>query len=426
MSKLNYNNIDVQRYLNVLNELFKKLQVCSFISFGNLQKNIDLIQVKFTFPELLKDINDHYKKVRAFFETHIVIQEEPKEEEKNIQEEEKEQADEEGQQKEKEIEKKERIDLVGIEEGTSPESIALAKSTRNFCRKYYRDPVFLKAIEEFKTDPKVNDFMQKFEEKFVSHFQKKSMMTLEEEESEIKLNVLLTQKINDLNDQIRIKSDRYAKLKEEREKFKKDCQKKINDIYNEIQKLKMNTANDLNTLGKKVNQELNNEKDLNDQRLKDLRAKYNNVIEEFNDKKKKDEEEEKKYLAEYNKRENDLRGTIGEYDTQMKNDKEHFEEKKKDESKLKNNLTSVRIELNKLENKYNVYKDNFLLTQEKDKQVQYEYLVKERAVEWIQGQFRGFFTRKQMRKKFPFLKVLRAPKIIEPVIEKKGAKGKKK
>ena len=59
-------------------------------------------------------------------------------------------------------------------------------------------------------------------------------MTLEEEESETHLNAVLCQKINDLQDQIQVKTTRYEKLKKDRQEFKKDCQKKISEINTEI------------------------------------------------------------------------------------------------------------------------------------------------------------------------------------------------
>ena len=37
-------------------------------------------------------------------------------------------------------------------------------------------------------------------------------------------------KINDLKDQIQTKTTKFEKLKKERQDFKADCQKKINDI----------------------------------------------------------------------------------------------------------------------------------------------------------------------------------------------------
>ena len=59
MSKLNYNNIDAQRLLNVLSELFLKFKICSFISYQNLDENLNGISAHIANEELLSDLKDH-------------------------------------------------------------------------------------------------------------------------------------------------------------------------------------------------------------------------------------------------------------------------------------------------------------------------------------------------------------------------------
>ena len=116
------------------------------------------------------------------------------------------------------------MDLYGIEENTSEKIKMLAYNCPKFCRKYYRDKKFLKLIDEIKgSDSDIDDFIQKFRDAIVLHYQKKTKMTLEEEESETHLNAVLRQKINDLQEQIQIKSARYEKLKKDRAQFKKEC-----------------------------------------------------------------------------------------------------------------------------------------------------------------------------------------------------------
>ena len=92
------------------------------------------------------------------------------------------------------------------------------------------------------------------------HFQKKTQMTLEEEESETRMNAILRQKINDLQDQIHIKTDRYEKLKKERAQFKADRQNEIEKIKDEIQTMKDKNNDKLNDLIKKHNEDLNKKK----------------------------------------------------------------------------------------------------------------------------------------------------------------------
>ena len=86
MSKLNYNNIDVQRLLNVLTEASAKFQICAFLSYANLDTNIEDIRERLSDsnPEILKDIEDHFEIIKIFREKHIEIKEEENEKEKNI------------------------------------------------------------------------------------------------------------------------------------------------------------------------------------------------------------------------------------------------------------------------------------------------------------------------------------------------------
>ena len=51
-------------------------------------------------------------------------------------------------------------------------------------------------------DPIIYNFILKFHEVIVAHFQKMTKMTLEEEANETHMNAVLRQKMNDLRDQI--------------------------------------------------------------------------------------------------------------------------------------------------------------------------------------------------------------------------------
>ena len=239
MSKLNYNNIDVQRLLNVLSELYLKFKICSFISYQNLDENLNEISNHVINEELMNDLKEHYELLKKFREKHIIIPEEDSKGKEVNEDDEEIDYDGDRQGEKKEESTKEKMDLYGIEENTSDETKELAYNCRKFCRKYYRDKDFLKIIDITKgPNPDIDDFIQKFNEVIVPHYQKKTKMTLEEEESETHLNMVLKQKINDLKDQIRIKTARYEKLKEDRAKFKKQCQQQISEINTEIKKLK--------------------------------------------------------------------------------------------------------------------------------------------------------------------------------------------
>ena len=426
MSKLNYNNIDVQRLLNVLSELFLKFKICSFISYQNLDEKLNELSSHTTNEELLKDLRDHYELLKKFREKHIIQEDEDAKVNGNDEEEERE--DDDRQNKENPEINKEKMDLIGIEENTSDETQNLAKNCRKFCRKYYRDKEFLKLIDEKKgPDPDIDDFIKKFNDVIVPHYQKKTKMTLEEEESETHLNAVLRQKINDLQDQIQVKTARYEKLKNDRAQFKKECQQKISEINTEIKTLKDTTTDKLNELITKHNEDLNKKKEENDKKLESLRREHERAIDDFNQKKSNDAGQEKALRDAYETQEKKYAAVIGEYDIDMQNNKKDLEEKNKEKEQLTAILENKKDELDTLENKYKCLQENFLITQQKCKDVDYLNKVKERSVEWIQAQFRGFWTRKTMKKKYKFLNALtiaKKPKEEEP--GKGKGKGKKK
>ena len=259
------------------------------------------------------------------------------------------------------------------------------------------------------------------------HFQKKTQMTLEEEESETHMNAVLRQKINELQDQIQTKTAKYEKLKKDRAKFKNDCQEEIKKINKEIATIKDDTTKELNDLIQKHNEDLNRKKEENDKKLENLRREHERAIDDFNQKKSADAGQEKALRDAYETQEKKYAAVIGEYDIDMQNNKKDMEEKNKEKEQLTAILENKKDELDTLENKYQVLKENFLLTQQKCKDVDYMNKVKERSVEWIQAQFRGYWTRKTMKKKFKFLSALtvnKKPK-EEDAGKGKGKKGKK-
>ena len=428
MSKLNYSNIDVQRLLNVLNELFLKMKICSFISYKNLDENLTEISSKIQNQELVQDLKDHYELLKKFREKHIIQEEEDTKGKEGNEEEEEREYDEDKQGKEKEETKKEKMDLIGVEENSSEETKALAYNCRKLCRKYYRDKEFIKIIDENRgADPDIDDFIQKFEDVIVPHFQKKTQMTLEEEESETHMNAVSRQKINELQDQIQTKTAKYEKLKKDRAKFKNDCQEEIKKINKEIATIKDDTTKELNDLIQKHNEDLNRKKEENDKKLENLRREHERAIDDFNQKKSADAGQEKALRDAYETQEKKYAAVIGEYDIDMQNNKKDMEEKNKEKEQLTAILENKKDELDTLENKYQVLKENFLVTQQKCKDVDYLNKVKERSVEWIQAQFRGYWTRKTMKKKYKFLSALTVNKKPKEEDAGKGkGKGKKK
>ena len=382
MSKLNYSNIDVQRLLNVLSELFLKFKICSFISYKNLDENIGEITTKTQNPELIQDLKEHYELLKKFREKHIIKEKEDTKGKEGNEEEEEREYDEDRQGKEKDEIIIEKMDLIGIEENSSEETKNLAINCRKFCRKYYRDKEFLKLVDETKgADPDIDDFIQKFQEVIVPHFQKKTQMTLEEEASETHMNAVLRQKINDLRDQIQIKTAKYEKLKKDRAAFKQKCQDEISNINEQIKNLKDDTTKRLNDLINKHNIDLNKKKEENDKKLESLRREHERAIDDFNQKKSTDAGQEKALRDAYETQEKKYAAIIGEYDIDMQNNKKDMEEKNKEKEQLTAILENKKDELDTLENKYQVLKENFLLTQQKCKDVDYMNKVKERSVE---------------------------------------------
>lgn len=431
MSKLNYNNIDVQRILNVLQELYQKMIICSFLSFQNLSEKENDLENRITNPELLKDLKAHLELMKGFREKHIEIKEEDDLNGKPFNEEDEDKdLDEERQANQKEEQKNERENLLGITEDTSDETKNLAKSCRKFCRKYYRDEEFLQLIKDYKEeDEDIDDFIAKFGEVILPHYIKKTKMTLEEEQSETNLNTVLRQKINDLKDQIRIKKKKLETVSEERKKFNEDCKLRINNIKKEIQELQSNTTKNLNKLIEDKNKELNQCKEENDKRLESLRREHETAIEDFEKKKKDDAGTENACREEYEKKEKAFEALVSEYDVAMTNDKADLEEKNREKERLNIVLATHKTELDTLENKYKVLQENFLVTQQKCKDVDYWNKVKTRSVEWIQAQYRGYYTRKTMKKKYKFLNALtvtKKPKEEDPKAKGKGGKGGKK
>ena len=183
----------------------------------------------------------------------------------------------------------------------------------------------------------------------------------------------------------------------------------------------------LNDLIKKHNEDLNKKKEENDKKLESLRREHERAIEDFNQKKSTDAGQEKALRDAYETQEKKYAAVIGEYDIDMQNNKKDMEEKNKEKEQLTAILENKKDELDTLENKYQVLKENFLITQQKCKDVDYLNKVKERSVEWIQAQFRGYWTRKKKKKKYKFLSALTVNKKPKEEDAGKGkGKGKKK
>ena len=85
----------------------------------------------------------------------------------------------------------------------------------------------------------------------------------------------------------------------------------------------------------------------------------------------------------YQSQEKKYASVIEEYDIDMPNNKKDLEEKNKEKEQLTAILENKKDEFDTFENKYKCLQENFLITKQKCKDVDYLNKVKERSVEWI-------------------------------------------
>jgi hypothetical protein len=389
--------------------------------------NKELLKSKINNPGFWEDLEKHFE-CMIEFRAHVIELEEEKKEEKNseIKDEDKLEESEDAQSQLKEKEKTERRDLIGVTEGFNAEAKELSKSTRNLCRKYYKEVGLLQEMEIFRMDPEVIKFSKDFSVVLLNNYINKSKMTKEEELSQVALNVYLTSKIIELEDQIQTKTLKLVNLKRERQNFKSNCNNQLSEIDNEMKNLRLKTRSELDKLGEDINIELNNDNDRHVKEVADLDRKLNEVRQEFDERKKKHEElVEKEAIKNFDKEENELKNNIEGYDTDMRHHRDLINNLKMEVQSESNKLNSLKIERDKTKGKFEAYQDSFKTYEEKLKSKKYESDMRVYASEYIQSQFKGFFTRKTQRKKYA--KIL-APlkKVPLPPPEQKDKKGGKK
>jgi hypothetical protein len=81
MSNLNINNIDVQRVINVLQELKRKLQLISFFTIQTMDKmlaNEEELSLHFQGEALVKEVKDHFELMKVFRKEHALEAEQEK------------------------------------------------------------------------------------------------------------------------------------------------------------------------------------------------------------------------------------------------------------------------------------------------------------------------------------------------------------
>jgi hypothetical protein len=419
MSNLNVNNIDVQRIINVLTEFFSKSQICSFLTFKTMEK---VESRKEEFKEMIrneefhKDLEDHFELMNSFRNRHLIEEIEVKED-KSIN------GDDEEEEEQNKIKKitREKENLKDIYEKTDDVTLALAKNTRNICRKYYRDKSLIDYLLTFRGDSVIIDFTNDLRD-VLFHNMKKCKMTKEEELSDKNLHIELSTKIHDLENQIIEKTNRYTKLKQEHNDLKNSCLRRLEDINREIELIKSSTDNELKQLEDSINKGLSSTEEGHKDRVKKLDDRLRQVTDEFKEKKNENDNDEKAATLGYVNEENKLRGLVLLYDDDMFTHKKHMVDLKKEDEELKVVQNSERITRDKKKEQFELYNEAYNKHVKKLEQLEYEENVKTACAQSMQACIRGFFTRKPLLKKYKFLKVLRASK--EPIVDEKDKKGK--
>jgi hypothetical protein len=81
MSNLNINNIDVQRVINVLQELKRKLQLLSFFTIQTMEKlltNDEELLNYFEDEKVVNEIKEHFELMKVFRKEHALEAEQEK------------------------------------------------------------------------------------------------------------------------------------------------------------------------------------------------------------------------------------------------------------------------------------------------------------------------------------------------------------
>ena len=420
MSNLNINNVDVQRIISVLNELNWKMEVCSCLTMSTMDKILSSEkQIEENFPNhktLMKVLKNHYNIMMSFRQDHLIFKDDRKEEK----------LDDDSNEEEEGLKEviKERQDLKHLEDNLY-ETHPLVKSTKNVYRELKGNWKFIDFIKSLRQDKEITEFSDNFTLLLLSYI-KKSKMTLEEEYSEKDLNATLTKKIEDMKDQIREKQNKLDKLKEDKKNFKNECTENLEGIKNKIENLKLSTENSMKKKEYDINQRLEIENKNHQETLDRLSKNYKAKEEEFKTMKKDKADEEKQLIGELEAEEGKLSSNIQNYDTTNRDYKRTNADYTKEIANLNENIKKSTIELAKNKEQFELYDKAQKDYEEKVAKDDKDRLMEEFACNWIQNQFRGFLTRKQLKRKYG--KIVAGLKKIPPdmSIEKDPKKAKKK
>jgi hypothetical protein len=418
MSNLNVNNVDVQRMILVLRELQWKIDVCSCLTmstFDSIKSYKDTIIDSFG-ERIFNILQKHYDIMCDFRQENLIYKEERKEEKNE---------DESGEEDEgpKEI-TKEKQNLKHIKEEIF-QTHPLSKSTKNIYRELKENPKLVEYLKSIRADKEITGFSNDLAEVILSEICK-SKMTLEEEQSERDLNLTLTNKIDDMLIQIKEKKNKLEKLIEDKTNFKKNCTANLADIKNQIENLKKSTIDEMTNLENEINDNLESANKLHQEDIKADTAQLEKINQTFLQRKGENAGEEKILVGELNDEENKLKVLIDTYDANFRDHKKNIEDLNKDIMYADINIKISKEEKDRNKEQFELYDKNQKSYEEKVKQDNMERIMEEYACNWIQNIFRGYTTRKQLRKKY--VKILAGLRKVKPdmTVDKDPKKNKRK
>ena len=257
-------------------------------------------------------------------------------------------------------------------------------------------------MKNLRANPIINKFADEFSI-LLENNTKQVKMTLEEEKSDKTLNSYLIAKIIDLENEIKVKRHKLDKLMKERNNFKNDCKTQLEEIDQERESIKNFTESKLKEKESEINHFLTKREEEYEANKFELNRRLTECTTEFTNKKKENEDRERAEIESLTTLENNLKGVITEYDFSLSEAKENFEKKSKenhDKALENDDLKNLR---DKLFEKYNTYLGTYKKYEIKKDQEDFKKRQNLIASEDVQAHFRGFITRKQLKKKYKFL-----------------------
>jgi len=391
----------VQRVINVLQELKRKLQLLSFFTIETMEKvapNEEELLIHFQDEKAIKQIKEHWELMKVFRKEHCLEEEQEKPQDKG----ENKNDDEQQEQVIEEKTEREKENLLDMKENESSQK--LAKSTKNICREFFKNDAFFDKMKKLHTNQMISKFVDEFSILLDNNI-KQVKMTLEEEKSDKTLNAYLTAKIIELENEIKVKKLKLEKLVKDRTNYKNDCKTQLEEINRDRENIKNFTENKLKEKEYEVNSFLTRREDDFEKNKEDLGKRLKDCEAEFSTKRTENEQKERSEMEQLANAEKALEGVINEFDQNLGDLKESIESKSKTNQELAMKNDNDRNLRDKLLEKYNTYLESYRQYDKKRNEEEFKQRQNILSSEFVQAHFRGFITRKQLKKKFKFLNV---------------------